>query len=255
VNVAVNPSPTIQLQKVSLRYAGELLFQDLQLTLPAGEWTVLLGPSGVGKSSLLRLIAGLHTEAFAASPMLTSDGLSLQGRLAYMPQQDLLMPWLSVINNLLIGGKLRGLPAGKSRREKALQLLAQVGLIQAADKKPAELSGGMRQRIALLRTLLEDKPVVLMDEPFSALDVITRLQLQELAAELLQKRTVLLVTHDPLEALRLGDNIYVMSGRPAVLGPVLHPPGDKPRSLTDAKLLQLQGEILAQLETAKEAMR
>lgn len=245
-------SPTVTLTQASLHYEGHLLFQNLQLTLPGGQWTVLLGPSGVGKSSLLRLIAGLNTDAHIALPITTSDGLSLEGRLAYMPQQDLLMPWLSVLENVLIGAKLRANKHKKLLTERALALLNQVGLENVTHKNPSELSGGMRQRVALARTLFEDRPVVLMDEPFSALDVITRLQLQELAAQLLVKRTVLLVTHDPLEALRLGDNIYVMAGRPAVLGTALHPAGDKPRALTDPDLLQLQGQLLLELEHAKE---
>ncbi len=254
MNPQTQSSPTITLTKASLCFADNVLFQDLQLILPAGQWTVLLGPSGVGKSSLLRLIAGLNTPAHIALPVSTSDGLGLKDRLAYMPQQDLLMPWLSVIENVLIGSTLRGSRNKEHLTQQARTLLQQAGLAGVINNPPAELSGGMRQRVALVRTLLENKPVVLMDEPFSALDVITRLQLQELAAQLLVGRTVLLVTHDPLEALRLGDNVYVMSGRPATLGNPLHPVGHKPRSLTDSALLQLQGELLLQLEQAKEGM-
>ncbi len=115
---------------------------------------------------------------------------------------------------------------------------------------PATLSGGQRQRAALARTLMEGRPVVLMDEPFSAVDAITRARLQELAARLLRGRTVLLVTHDPLEALRLGHRIHVMAGRPALLGAAMEPPEETPRDATDPSLRELHLELLAQLGAA-----
>jgi putative hydroxymethylpyrimidine transport system ATP-binding protein len=130
--------------------------------------------------------------------------------------------------------------------------LADVGLDERPEALPATLSGGQRQRAALARTLMEGRPVVLMDEPFSAVDAITRARLQELAARLLRGRTVLLVTHDPLEALRLGHRIHVMAGRPAQLGPAMEPPGDTPRDATDPALRELHLELLAQLGAAAE---
>ncbi len=137
---------------------------------------------------------------------MADDGAGLDGRIALMAQQDLLLPWLSVRDNVLLGHRLRGASRAELRRlrEPAAALLARVGLERDADRLPGTLSGGMRQRAALARTLMEDRPIVLMDEPFSALDVVTRHRLQDLAAELLVGRTVLLVTHNPLEALRLG---------------------------------------------------
>src|SRR5687768_1704860 len=200
----------IEVTSASLRYAGALLFRDLNFTLSGGAWTCLLGPSGVGKSSLLRLIAGLAP--LDRGEVRCSDGKPLAGRLAWMGQQDDLLPWLSVLGNVTLGAQLRGEPAD---RKQARDLLARVGLERQADQLPATLSGGQRQRAALARTLMEDRPVVLMDEPFSALDAITRARLQALAARLLAGRTVLLVTHDPLEALRLGHRIQVMTGQPA----------------------------------------
>jgi putative hydroxymethylpyrimidine transport system ATP-binding protein len=227
---------------------GEALFEDLRLDLPAGRWTCLLGPSGVGKSTLLRLIAGL--EAAGGGVRVTgADGRPPTGRLAFMAQRDLLLPWLDALGNATLGARLRGedRPAAVRRAE---ALLARVGLAEAAGRRPDELSGGMRQRVALVRTLMEDRPVVLMDEPFSALDAITRLRLQTLAAELLAGRTVLLVTHDPLEALRLGHRIHVLAGRPARLGPSLEPAGAPPRDPADGALLALQGRLLRQLTEA-----
>ena len=134
----------------------------------------------------------------------------------------------------------------------ALELLTKVGLIKVAHQFPASLSGGMRQRAALVRTLLEDRPIVLMDEPFSALDIITRLRLQELAVELLKDRTVLLVTHDPLEALRMAHRIHIMSGVPAKLDDALIPHGVSPRDLSDKSLLELQAQLLQKLRAAYE---
>jgi putative hydroxymethylpyrimidine transport system ATP-binding protein len=200
----------VEVQRASLRYAGVLLFRDLDFALPGSSWTCLLGPSGVGKSSLLRLIAGLAP--LDHGDVICSDGAPLAGRLAWMGQQDNLLPWLSVQGNVTLGARLRGEPVD---RAKARGLLARVGLERQVDRLPATLSGGQRQRAALARTLMEDRPVVLMDEPFSALDAITRTRLQALAATLLAGRTVLLVTHDPLEALRLGHRIQVMTGHPA----------------------------------------
>ncbi|MEE9209298.1 MAG: ATP-binding cassette domain-containing protein, partial [Kiloniellales bacterium] len=128
-----------------------------------------------------------------------------------------------------------------------------VGLAGREADRPAKLSGGQRQRVALARTLMEGRPVVLMDEPFSALDAITRYEIQALAAELLAARTVLLVTHDPLEALRLGHRVQVMSGVPARLDNPIEPAGAPPRDLEDAGLLALQAELLKRLSRAKNA--
>jgi len=237
----------VEVQNASLRYAGAFLFQGLNFTLPGGAWTCLLGPSGVGKSSLLRLIAGLAL--LDQGEVSCSDGAPLAGRLAWMGQQDNLLPWLSTRNNVTLGARLRGEPAD---RAKARDLLARVGLERQADQLPATLSGGQRQRAALARTLMEDRPVVLMDEPFSALDAITRARLQALAATLLGGRTVLLVTHDPLEALRLGHRIQVMTGHPARIEGVIEPAGAPPRDLHDPALLARQGELLAWLADAED---
>ncbi len=238
----------VSVKGASLRYAGASLFHGLDFTLPAGQWTCLLGPSGVGKSSLLRLIAGLVVADHGE--VVCSDRLPLGPRLAWMGQQDDLLPWLTVQANATLGARLRGEPMDLTRAE---ALLARVGLMPQRDQRPATLSGGQRQRAALARTLIEDRPVVLMDEPFSALDAITRARLQVLAAQLLAGRTVLLVTHDPLEALRLGHRIHVMAGEPARIEPPILPAGTPPRDLHDPDLLARQGELLAGLADAQEA--
>jgi putative hydroxymethylpyrimidine transport system ATP-binding protein len=238
-------APGVTIGVASLAYQGTPLFERVRFRLEGGSWTCLLGPSGVGKTTLLRLAAGLAAGALVVA----DDGAGLEGRTALMAQQDLLLPWLSVRDNVLLGHRLRGASRAELRRlrEPAAILLARVGLERDADRLPGTLSGGMRQRAALARTLMEDRPIVLMDEPFSSLDVVTRHRLQDLAAELLLGRTVLLVTHSPLEALRLGHRIYVLSGRPAVpRGPLL-PRGAPPRDAADPTLLAQQAQLLGEL--------
>ena len=237
---------SIAIHAARLSYGGAVLFDALDFDLPAGRTTCLLGPSGVGKTSLLRLVAGLEGGGIATC----SDGQPLAGRYAWMAQQDLLLPWLTVLDNLTLGARLRG---EEPDRDRAESMLATVGLQGRGDDRPAALSGGMRQRAALARTLIEDRPVVLMDEPFSALDAITRHRLQDAAAELLADRTVMLVTHDPLEALRLGHRIHVMAGRPARLDEALEPVGAPPRDPRDPEVLKLQAELLTRLVSAREA--
>ncbi len=242
----------ITINNAYLQYGQQVLFDGLQLTLPLGKWVCLLGPSGVGKSTLLRVLANLTS--ISNKDKLHADinvptSIDLQRDVAYMAQEDGLLPWLNVLDNVTIGSKLRGESIDKA---KARDLLQQVGLVDAQQKRPEQLSGGMRQRVALVRTLYENKKVVLMDEPFSALDAITRLRLQELAVGLLQDKTVLLITHDPLEALRVGDILYVMTGQPAQLSAAIIPEGKKPRDLENDHILKLQGKLLKALEQQKE---
>jgi putative hydroxymethylpyrimidine transport system ATP-binding protein len=248
---APSPAPSVHLRGVGLRYQATTVFEGLDLVLPGGRTTCLLGPSGIGKSSLLRLIAGL---AFGAEGVAADQhGRSLAGRVSYLAQQDLLLPWRSVLDNVLLGPDLRGEGRGVKPVSTARDLLARVGLAGSETLRPAQLSGGMRQRVALARTLMEDRAIVLMDEPFSALDAITRFELQALAANLLHGRTVLLVTHDPLEALRLGHEVRVMAGAPARLERALAPAGEPPRNPADPALLALQAQLLESLSQARGA--
>jgi putative hydroxymethylpyrimidine transport system ATP-binding protein len=240
--------PGIVIEGLGLRYAGESIFENLSLTLPAGQFSVLLGPSGVGKTSLLRVIAGL--EPPGSGSVHAEDGAPLAGRIAYMAQQDLLLPWADALGNVMLGASLRGVGRDADR---AAALLERVGLGHRMRALPATLSGGERQRVALARTLYEDRPVVLMDEPFSALDAISRARIQELAAEVLQGRTVLLITHDPMEACRLGHHLWVLAGSPAALAPPLAVPGLPPRAPDDEAVLHLQGELLRRLAALSPA--
>lgn len=224
---------------------GRPLFSPLTVEVAAGCWTCLLGPSGVGKSTILRLIAGLPTGADFAGEVTAGDGLPLAGRVAYMAQSDLLFPWLDVRDNVMLGARLRGRRPDVPRAD---ALIASVGLGPHAAKRPRQLSGGERQRAALARTLMEDRPVILLDEPFSALDARTRAEMQELAAGLLAGRTVLLVTHDPAEAARLGDAILILSPTGITTAP---PPAAPPvRAVDDPETLACQGRLYSLLRSA-----
>jgi putative hydroxymethylpyrimidine transport system ATP-binding protein len=246
-------TPNICIRDATLAYDNETVFSGINLDLPASQWLGLLGPSGIGKSSFLRLIAGLHLPQEQSSGTLVADNhLPVCQQIAYMAQTDLLLPWLTVLDNATLGSRLRPHTQENTLmlRDKALVLLDKAGLANTAHLYPHQLSGGMRQRVALVRTLMENKPVVLMDEPFSALDAITRYKLQNLAAELLQHKTVLFITHDPAEALRLANRIYIMQGRPATLKMVAAPESRAPRPISDPDVLNLQAQLYHELSLA-----
>jgi putative hydroxymethylpyrimidine transport system ATP-binding protein len=247
---ALDPAPAVgvRVRGARLAFDGKPLFDTLDADFPGGATICLLGPSGVGKTSLLRVIAGL--ESSATANVCGSDGATLAGRTAYMAQNDLLLPWSSALGNVLLGPRLR---REKPGRERALALLGAVGLAANTTDRPAALSGGMRQRVALARTLMEDRPVVLMDEPFASLDALTRYRLQDLAADLLQHRTVILVTHDPVEALRLGHRIHVLAGRPVQLDQPIVVDGAPPRDPTGAQLNAMHRDLLDRLGQAARA--
>ena len=233
----------IEIRNLALRFGDTTIFEDLSFDIPGGQFSALLGASGVGKTTLLKIVAGLETPS--AGTVRATDGGPGPGRLAYMGQQDLLYPWLTVRQNVTLGARLRRERADKDWAD---HLLDRVGLADQATALPLQLSGGMRQRAAIARTLYEKKPFVLMDEPFSALDAITRATVQELAAELLADRTVLLITHDPLEACRLGHQLLVLSGRPAVLDPPVRIPGPPPRATDNADVMHAQAQLLRRFQ-------
>lgn len=243
-------SSAVSLKGLGLHYQGaaEPVFQNLNLELKAGSWSCLLGRSGCGKTSLLRILAGLiEAEHHISGEVLDADGQPLAGRVAYMAQQDLLFPWLSVLDNVCLKARLGAEPEQETLQQRARHLLKQLGLAGYEDQRPERLSGGMRQRVALARTLMQDTPLVLMDEPFSALDAVTRHRLQDLAVEALAGRTVLLITHDPQEALRLGDDIWLFENRQLV--PVSRPQSLVPRAI-NAELAEYQQALLSALQQA-----
>ena len=245
--VASTP-PGLILRDLRLDYDGQPLLFIAHETIAGGRTTCLLGPSGVGKTSLLRAIAGLLKPA--SGTVTATDRQPLTNRLAYMPQSDCLMPWLSVLQNVVLGKRLRGERITAGDRERAEFLLQQVGLADKAGRLPNTLSGGEKQRTALARVLFEDRAIVLMDEPFSALDAITRSELQALGAELLAGRTVILITHDPLEAIRLSHDIRILSGHPARLGTAITLDGAPPRSSDSAAIWQHHEQLMTALQAS-----
>ncbi len=221
------------------------MFQKLNFECAGGEWTCLLGPSGVGKTTILRLVAGLETGVTFDGSIKATDGQPLPDRIAYMGQSDLLFPWLDVRQNVLLGARMRGEATDPDR---AQRLIERVGLSSDAHKRPGQLSGGMRQRVALARTLMEDRPILLLDEPFSALDAKTRAEMQELTAELLVGRTVLLITHDPAEAARVGHSIALM-GKHGLAW--IEPPSSEPiRAYDDSDVFDCQSRLMSLIREA-----
>jgi NitT/TauT family transport system ATP-binding protein len=203
------PAPAVRIEGVSKRFgAGPVVLDDVSLDIAPGEFVCLLGASGCGKSTLLNLIADLDKPT-AGRIETPAEGA------AVMFQESALMPWLTARRNVELALRLRGVPRGE-RREKALSLLDAVNLADAAEKRPHELSGGMRQRVALARALAQDRPVLLMDEPFAALDAITRDLLHEELERVWRAtgRTIVFVTHNVREAARLGQRVVLMGSRP-----------------------------------------
>ena len=210
---AVAPEPAVRIDRVGKRFGnGPVVLDDITLDIAPGEFVCLLGASGCWKSTLLNLIAGLElpTSGRIETPAAGA---------AVMFQESALMPWLTARRNVELALRLRGVPRAE-RREKALDLLDTVNLADAADKRPHELSGGMRQRVALARALAQDRPVLLMDEPFAALDAITRDLLHEELERVWRAtgRTIVFVTHNVREAARLGQRVVLLTSRPGRIG-------------------------------------
>ena len=230
------------------RYAGPdgvvPVLDGLDLEVPEGEFVSIVGPSGCGKSTLLRLLAGLEGSA---------EGRALvHGRSAYMPQRDALLPWRRVLGNAVLGAEVRGVPTGEARQA-AEALVERFGLAGFERAWPSQLSGGMRQRLALLRTFLTPAEALLLDEPFGALDAITRRQFQQWLEQvwLADGRTVLFVTHDVEEALVLSDRVVVLSPRPARIVTTVVCPWPRPRPVdlvTRAEVVARKAALLRALD-------
>jgi ABC-type nitrate/sulfonate/bicarbonate transport system ATPase subunit len=230
----------LSFRKVTRRYGALTALAGIDLTLRGGELTAVVGPSGCGKSTLLELVAGLQEP---------DEGVvDRRAACAYMPQRDLLLPWRDALGNAGLALECQGVARAEARR-RAEPLFERFGLTEFEQARPAALSGGMRQRVAFLRTLLQGRPVLLLDEPFGALDAITRADLREwLAAALIEDpRTVLLVTHDVEEAVFLADRIVVLSPRPGRVVAEFDVDLPRPRSVTAPEFAELKARALEAL--------
>lgn len=243
----------LELRNVAHAFGAVEALGGLNLRLRRGEILAIVGPSGCGKSTLLELVAGLREPGRGRIAIEGREEPAARlERCAYMPQRDMLLPWLRAIDNAALGPRLQGASREHARGE-ARPLLQRLGLGDFEQARPTELSGGMRQRVAFVRTLLSGKPLLLLDEPLAALDAISRADLQEWLLEALRSepRTVLLVTHDVEEALFVADRILVLSGRPG--RPVLEEDSTHPSDRGRAEVVT-DPEFVARRERALLAL-
>ncbi len=242
----------INLEKISKEFSvgGAVLpvLNGVDFHAEEGEFVAIIGPSGCGKSTLLNIIAGLEEPAQGTVWLHGQDAARRLGNVGYMHQKDLLMPWRTVLDNAILGLEVQGVPRSQARA-RAMALTDRFGLKGFERMYPFSLSGGMRQRAAFLRTVLSERDVVLLDEPFGALDALTRTQMQEWLLDLWSsfRKTIVLVTHDVDEAVFLSDRIYVLTSRPGRVKMVLPVTLPRPRSyeiVTQEPFISLKAELL-----------
>lgn len=238
-------------------FGAKLVLDRVSLTVAAGEIVALVGPSGSGKSTLLSLLTGAAqpdkgTIRFAGQEVTQRNNRPF----AFMPQRDALLPWRQISDNAGIGLEVAGMPRSQSR-ERVAELLTDFGLAGTERLYPSQLSGGMRQRVSFLRTVVQQKPVLLLDEPFGALDAITRNELQSWLLQMWEQHSwsILFITHDVREAVRLADRVLVMTAQPGPLIGNVEITRDIPRNdgfLTDPRVPQLEAHLHELLHTASQ---
>ncbi|MBN9334266.1 ABC transporter ATP-binding protein [Devosia sp.] len=242
-------SARLDLKSLRKSFGPTDVLADINLSVQPSEFVSILGPSGAGKSTILQLLTG------AIAPdggQMLLDGQPLtptQHRFAFMPQGDALMPWRRIIDNATLGLEVQGL-GRQAARARVSPLFAEFGLAGFENHYPVQLSGGMRQRAALLRTVVQQRPMLLLDEPFGALDALTRAHMQRWLADMWTRHrwTVLLITHDVREAVLLSERIYVLSARPARVAHHFQVPLNHPRhSVGSPELAALEAQILQTL--------
>ena len=244
----------LRLEGLTKAHGALPVLDGVTLAAGSGELVAIVGPSGCGKSTLFDVVAGLEP---ADAGRVLVDGADVTGRTgacAYMPQQDLLFPWRTVLDNTTLGLEVAGMRRGAAR-DRARPLFAAFGLDGFEDARPGELSGGMRQRAALLRTVVQDRPVLLLDEPFGALDALTRTTMQLWLSGVHARYgwTVLLVTHDVREAVLLADRVVVLAPRPTRVVQEVRVDLPRPRqvaALTAPEAAAAERALFAALHTA-----
>jgi ABC-type nitrate/sulfonate/bicarbonate transport system ATPase subunit len=239
----------LNLENISKKFGDLTVIENVTITIPKGKFAAIVGPSGCGKSTLLRMLAGLETattgEVLANNDRVTAP--SPQRMMIF--QEHALYPWRTVEENVGFGLELEGVRA-KERKNKVNEILEKVGLAGFATYYPSQLSGGMKQRASIARALVMQPEVLLLDEPYGALDAITRVTMQNELVKLWKGSgmTVLLITHDIDEAVYLADTIYVMSPRPARIVKTLHTEQERPRNRNSNEFITLREEIMNALD-------
>ena len=227
------------------------VLREVNFHVEEGEFVSIIGPSGCGKSTLLNIIAGLDSPTSGTVTLHGSQDTQRLGSVGYMQQKDLLMPWRSVMDNAILGLELQGV-SKRDASDRARQHLGRFGLEGFENAYPHELSGGMRQRAAFLRTVLADQEVFLLDEPFGALDALNRTQIHQWITGLWEsmQKTIILVTHDVDEAILLSDRVYVMTARPGTMKMVQRVDLTRPRSMdviSTAEFMALKSTLLTSI--------
>lgn len=217
----------LELKNVFFSYQDKEILRDVNLLIKHGEFVTILGPSGSGKSTLFQLIGGLQSPQNGSIILEGKNITGSRGHISYMPQTPSLLPWRTIIQNVVLGQELQG----KKEYELAEDMLRKAGLIEYKNAFPNELSGGMKQRVAFIRALLSPQPIICLDEPFSALDELTRQEMQSWLLSIWEqyKKTIIFVTHNIEEALFLSDRILVLSEKPARLKEEVVVPFQRPR--------------------------
>ena len=251
-------TPAIEVRGLSKAFDDLQVLDDLSLHVERGEFVSILGPSGCGKSTILAVLNG--TESADGGELLL-DGQPLDrsaNPFAWMPQRDVLFPWRTVEQNVALGGEVAGGLSKRAAREQARVLLPTFGLGEFGGMRPYQLSGGMRQRAALARTVAQGRDIILLDEPFGALDALTRTELQLWLEQIWERErwTVVLITHDVREAVLLSDRVYVMGPRATGITLELEIPLPRPRTIDligDANAAALERELLQALHAGRTA--
>lgn len=243
------PTPRkLDLRGISQRFGDTLALATTDLSIGEGEFVSIVGPSGCGKSTMFNIIAGVLKPTAGSVSIDGRDVTARAGEVGYMLQKDLLLPWRTVLDNIVLGDLLKG-RAGPAQREAGVALARRYGLGDFINHFPSALSGGMRQRVALMRTLAMQRDVLLLDEPFGALDSQTRFSMQQWLLNVWEqeRRTIVFVTHDIDEAIFLADRVIVMSPRPGRIREVIDVPIERPRpvsSLTSPVFSQIKERVM-----------